>query len=98
MCGELLEEIGNYDISLKSYFDALKIAEEKSFLKVQVNALIGLSRNYYRLKQPAMSIDYVSKAIDLAEKNNFTSELARAYNQKGLTWTRAQKLSDSAAS
>lgn len=83
--GELLEEIGNYDISLKSYFDALKIAEEKSFLKVQVNALIGLSRNYYRLKQPTISIDYVSKAIDLAEKNSFTSELARAYNQKGLT-------------
>lgn len=83
--GELLEEIGNYDISLKSYFDALKIAEEKSFLKVQVNALIGLSRNYYRLKQPDMSIEFVSKGIQLAEKNKFTAELAKAYNQKGLT-------------
>lgn len=83
--GELLEEIGNYDISLKNYFDALKIAEEKSFLKDQVNALIGLSRNYYRLKQPNMSIEFVSKGIALAEKNMFTAELARAYNQIGLT-------------
>ena len=83
--GELLEEIGDYDISLKNYFDALKIAEEKSFLKDQVNALIGLSRNYYRLKQPNMSIDFVSKAIALAEKNKFSAEMARAYNQKGLT-------------
>lgn len=89
--GELLEEIGNYDISLKNYFDALKIAEEKSFLKDQVNALIGLSRNYYRLKQPKMSFEFVSKGIQLAEKNKFTAELAKAYNQKGLTLKSEEK-------
>ncbi|NOS91674.1 MAG: tetratricopeptide repeat protein [Cyclobacteriaceae bacterium] len=82
--GEVLEEIGDYDISLKNYYEALKVAEEKSFLNDEVLALIGISRNFYRLKQSAMANQFVGKALQLAEANRFTSDVARAYNQKGL--------------
>lgn len=82
--GEVLEEIGNYDISLKNYYEALKVAEEKTYLNDEVLALIGISRNFYRLKQSPMANTFVNKAIQLAETNRFTADAARAYNQKGL--------------
>ncbi|MFN8887379.1 MAG: tetratricopeptide repeat protein [Cyclobacteriaceae bacterium] len=82
--GEVLEEIGNYDISLKNYYEALKVAEEKAYLNDEVLALIGISRNFYRLKQSAMATIFVNRAIQLAETNRFTADAARAYNQKGL--------------
>ncbi|MBI3219541.1 MAG: tetratricopeptide repeat protein [Bacteroidetes bacterium] len=82
--GEVLEEIGDYDISLKNYYEALKVAEEKAYLNDEVTALIGISRNFYRLKQSTMANSFVGKAMQLAEANRFTADAARAYNQKGL--------------
>ncbi len=82
--GEVLEEIGDYDISLKNYYEALKVAEEKSFLNDEVLALIGISRNFYRLKQSGMANQFIGKAMQLAEANRFIADVARAYNQKGL--------------
>ncbi len=82
--GEVLEEIGDYDISLKNYYEALKVSEAKSFLNDQVIARIGISRNFYRLKQPTMANSFVRSAIVLAEANRFKADAARAYNQKGL--------------
>lgn len=93
--GEVLEEIGNYDISLKNYYEALKVAEEKSYLNDEVLALIGISRNFYRLKQSPMATSFVNTAIQLAEANRFTADAARAYNQKGLIF-KFEKKYDSA--
>lgn len=83
--GELLEEIGNYDISLKDFYEALSLSEENGLVKEKILSLTGISRNYYRLKQSKLSIEFITKALQLAEKNSFKSELARVYNQFGLT-------------
>ncbi len=82
--GEVLEEASNYDASMKNYFEALKLSQEKGFRTEIIKAQLGIGRNYYRLKQSSRALEYAQQAVSLAQRDNFKAEEATAYNLSGL--------------
>lgn len=91
---ELLEEMGNYDISLKNGFEALKLCEEKNYLNDAVRAQLIIGRNYYRIKQPKAAHDFAFASLQQARKNHFEAEEAAAYNLEGLILKSEKKYED----
>lgn len=81
---EVLEELGNFDISLKNSFDAAALAEKNGYLQEQMRGELLIARNYYRIKQTAQAAKFAAKALAAAEKNNFKFEQATALNLRGL--------------
>lgn len=82
--GEVLEEQGNHDASLLHYFEAVKMAEANHFDNSNVRAMLGIGRNYYRLKILPSAYQFAHKALESATNLNFKTEEATAYNLIGL--------------
>lgn len=81
---EMLEELGNFDISLKNALDGLQMAEENAFLTEKIRALLIVSRNYYRIGQREDAQKFAAEALALAESKDLRSEVATALNLQGL--------------
>jgi signal transduction histidine kinase/tetratricopeptide (TPR) repeat protein len=80
---ELLEETGNYDVSLKNGFEALRICEKNNFLNDAVKAKIIIGQNYYRLNQLKTAQEFADAAVRVARDNSFETEEARGYSLIG---------------
>ncbi|MEO7988080.1 MAG: tetratricopeptide repeat protein [Chryseolinea sp.] len=91
---ELMEETGNYDISLKNGFEALKICEENNFLNDGVRARLTIGQNYYRLKQLKTAQEFAEVSVNVSRKNSFESEEARAYSLQGVILKSQRKYGD----
>ncbi len=91
---ELMEETGNYDISLKNGFEALKMCEENNFLNDGVRARLVLGQNYYRLKQLNTAQEFAEASVKISQENSFEAEEARAYSLQGLILKSDKKYDD----
>jgi signal transduction histidine kinase/tetratricopeptide (TPR) repeat protein len=81
---EMLEEMGNFDISLKNGLEALHTAERNQFLTERARALLIIGRNYYRIRQLPTAHEYAQQALQLAQERGYKNEEATALNFEGL--------------
>lgn len=91
---ELMEETGNYDISLKNSFEALKMCEENNFLNDGVRARLVIGQNYYRLKQLNSAQQFAEASVVASRKNLFEAEEAKAYSLQGVILKLEKKYGD----
>lgn len=91
---KLLNETGNYDISLKNGFEALKICEEKKYLNDGVKAQIIIGYNYYRLKRLQTAHQFATAGIKTARENRFEAEEASGYSLEGIILRVEKKYED----
>ncbi len=81
--GYIFEELSNYEVSLKNYFEALKIAEEKGFQRERVRLQIRIGWDYYLMDQIKPAEAFTRLAIETAEINGYVAEEADAHNSYG---------------
>lgn len=81
---ELLEELGNFDISLKNGIEAIQLAEENGFKRELTRAYLIVGRSYYRIKQYQVANKFGENALRESERNNFKVDQATALNLRGL--------------
>ncbi len=91
---EVLHEMGNYDISLKNGFEALKICEEKKYLNDAVRAQLIIGHNYYRLKQLKTAQQFADACTTISRENSFEAEEAGAYSLQGVILKSVKQYSD----
>jgi len=82
--GKTFEQLGNYEASLRTYFEAIKIAEEKKFSLELSKLNIGIGWDYYLLKHPDLAVQFKNKGLALAKANKYQHEQAESYNLSGL--------------
>jgi|GEM_PF-529487 signal transduction histidine kinase/tetratricopeptide (TPR) repeat protein len=92
--GEVLWEAGSYDVSLSNHFEALAIARKKNFIIEEVRANLGITWNYYRLKQFEVARAYLNEAKTTSVSEGFIREEALAHNLTGLLLKAEKKFAE----
>jgi len=70
---------------------SLKLAEELSYTKGQVDALHQIGLSYYRRKAWAKSVSYFAKALEMLQLNLFITKKASLLNLAGVSYTYLNK-------
>ncbi|NEP76261.1 MAG: tetratricopeptide repeat protein [Okeania sp. SIO2G5] len=82
--------LGNFELSLKMYKEALSFARTTSFYQLEGRALYGLSDLYLKQGKVEESLSSILSSIQLLENIGAEFHLAEAYHQLGLVYL-AQK-------
>jgi len=82
--GELFSDLGNYETSLKSYFEGLTIAEKNHYDFQRIRILLQIGWIYMSLEQFPLSKEFVEKAMSEAKLHHHQHEEAYAYNLMGV--------------
>ena len=82
--GYVYMDMANYDLSLKNYFEALKLADKYRYGFQQTKLLFRIAWVYYELKQNKLALEYVTRCLSKAQDYNSKSEEASALNLLGL--------------
>ena len=82
--GYVYMDMANYELSLKNYFEALKLADKYRYGLLQTKLLFRIAWVYYELKQNKLSLEYVTRCLSNARRYNLKSEEASALNLLGL--------------
>lgn len=89
--GYTLLDIGNYELSLANFFDALKIANENNYEheKAKLSWQIGLV--YHSLSQYDLAKEFANRCLIISEKNKYKIEYATGLNLLGLIYDATNK-------
>ncbi len=90
----MLEELGNYDLSTKKCFEALELCKEKNFKNEEVRAMIVLAWNYNASNQLTLALETAQQALTESKRNNFLSEEAAAENILGSVYSKQEQQTD----
>ncbi len=82
--GYVYMDMANYELSLKNYFEALKLADKYRYELQQTKLLFRIAWVYYELKQNKLALEYVTRCLSNAQGYNLKSEEASALNLLGL--------------
>ncbi|HCW07476.1 MAG TPA: hypothetical protein DGG95_08955 [Cytophagales bacterium] len=82
--GNVQSDMANYEISLKYFAQALRIAENKKFTNLIVPIYFRTAWVYFQLKQYPLAETYCQKALDLAVKDHKELDESSAINLLGL--------------
>lgn len=83
--------VANYEISLKYYFEALKLSESKGYQRQTAKLNFRISRVYYFLDQNDLAREYCNKNLVYAVSHHLELEEAFAQNLSGLIAMRAHR-------
>ncbi len=89
--GYVQAEVSNFETSLKYYFEALKICDQKSFRLEKTLLYFRIGWVYYVVRQNSLSGRYANKTLKSATQNNQNFERASALNLLGLLADRLNK-------
>jgi signal transduction histidine kinase len=84
---DMLEELGNYDLSLKKCFEALSVCREKNFKNEEVRAHLIMAWNYYGTQQLKLAKETIQQVLADANQYKFIAEQAAADNLLGIVLT-----------
>ncbi len=80
-------EVLNADSSVKYTQLALAYARKHGYLKAEARLMAGLSSAVRQQGKFAEALDLLFKSLKLAQENNFTYDIARAYRRLGLVYS-----------
>jgi signal transduction histidine kinase len=86
--------VANYEISLKYYFEALKLSEPKGYQRQSAKLYFLISRVYYFLEQNDLAREYCMKNLSYATSHQLELEEASAQNLLGLISVQEHKYQD----
>lgn len=89
--GYTLQDVGNYELSLNNYFDALKIANQNNFELEKAKLFWQIGLVYNSLKQYNLAKEFANKCLTVSSKNNYKVEYATALNLLGLIYDSNKK-------
>lgn len=81
---DMLEEMGNYDLSSRKCYEAIAICKEKNFKSEEVRANLILAWNYKNTYQKEQAMEITEKSLNEARQYNFPSEESAAANLLGI--------------
>lgn len=87
--------MGNYEEALRYYFKAMKVFENKNFIKGIASSSINIGILNYDKGKFNEAIDYYRKAIDYSIKSNNPVNIASCYNNIGISYKMLNKLDSS---
>lgn len=92
---DMLEELGNYDLSSKKCFEAIEICKEKNFKSEEVRAQLILAWNYNNTYQKDLALEIAQKVYDDARLHNFQLEESAAANLLGILFSEKKEFDKS---
>lgn len=87
----MLEELGNYDLSTRKCFEALELCKAKNFKNEEIRAMIVLSWNYSASNQLTLALETAQQALAESQQHNFLSEEAAAENILGSVYSKQEQ-------
>jgi len=96
--GEIFSQRGEYEIALKSYYDALRIAEIKGYDYEIISIYLGLGWVNFNLGEMPQSLTYANLALETARQKNIPNKIAGALNLKGCAQTQLGDLKNAQTS
>jgi len=85
--GRIFYERGEYEIALKNLYEALRVAELKSYKVEIIDILLQLGWVNFQLGELKQSLVFADQALALAQKNSLPNRVADALTMKGVTLT-----------
>jgi len=85
--GRIFYERGEYEIALKSLYEALRVAELKSYNVEIIDIQLQLGWVNFQLGELKQSLVFADQALALAQKNSLSNRVADALTLKGVTLT-----------
>jgi PAS domain S-box-containing protein len=84
--GYLFSDLGNYELSLINYYQALTLAEKSNYSNELARVTCRIAWVYYNLEQTQKAEDFAKRCLGISISNNYKTEEATAYNLLGLTF------------
>lgn len=92
---DMLEELGNYDLSSKKCFEAIELCKEKNFKSEEVRAQLILAWNYNNTYQKDQALEIAQKVYDDSRHHNFPLEESAAANLLGILFSEKKEFDKS---
>ncbi len=84
---DMLNELGNYELSLKKCYEALRICKQNNFRNEEVKIHFIMAWNYYGTKQSNLAKEAIEKTLADAQKYALKEKEASADNLIGIMLT-----------
>lgn len=81
--GLVFEQTGSFESGLKTYSEALQIAEKNGYTNDVAKLLDGIGSVYHLLGRESVAESYAKRAITLAQQNGYAKEEANGLNLYG---------------
>ncbi|HEV8513512.1 MAG TPA: tetratricopeptide repeat protein [Cyclobacteriaceae bacterium] len=85
--GRIYYERGEYEIAMKSLYEASRVAELKSYIVEIIDIQLQLGWVNFQLGELKQSLVFADRALSLAQKNSLTKRIADALTLRGVTLT-----------
>ncbi len=93
--GSVMELTGNFEVSQRFFFDALRLAEQNQLIKDKVKILLSIGRSYHNLKKEKLAEEYARASEKIAIDLHYKFDEAEALNLIGNIYTNLDRFEDS---